>query len=135
MPPGGQGPNAYFDEGRAHLRAGDWVEAIRSLAWSHDVDPRHVETYLALIEAYERCAEAERSADADKAADLLQQSFNVCRDLRDRRLPMTAEQQAAFHRTFVRVRDAVVSARRAGWTPPPPKDQVQTLFQKKPDGA
>ncbi len=116
--------NVYFDEGRRHLSEGRWIEAIQALAWSHDVDPGHLDTYLALIEAYERCSEAEA------APDVLQQAFNVCRDLRDRRLPMTAGQRAAFHETFVRVRDKVVAARRAGWTPPPPKELVHTLLKK-----
>ncbi len=116
--------NVYFDEGRLHLREGRWVEAIQALAWSRDVDPDHLGTYLALIEAYERCAEAE------KEPDVLQQAFNVCRHLRDRRLPMTPEQQAGFYETFVRVRDKLIAARRAGWTPPPPKEQVHTLFRK-----
>jgi hypothetical protein len=116
--------NAYFDEGLRQIVEKNWVEAIQSLAWSKDIDPLHAETYLALIEAYEKCAEAEAEPD------VLQQAFNVCRDLRDRRLPMTAEQQARFFAAFVRVRDKIVEARRAGWTPPPPKEQVASLFRK-----
>ena len=115
--------NLYFEDGRRHLREGNWVEAIQALAWSHDVAPDHLETYLTLIEAYEKCAEAER------APDVLQQAFNVCRDLRDRRLPMTAAQQGSFYETFVRVRDKLVAALRAGWTPPPPKEEVHTLLR------
>ncbi len=120
--------SAYLEEGLRHLEAGDWVEAIQSLAWARDAEPGSPETYLAMIDAYERAAEAER------APDLLQQAFNVCRDLRDRRLPMSPERQAGFHRAFVRVRDKVVAARRSGWTPPPPKEQVHTLFRKT-DGS
>ena len=126
--------NTYLAEGQRLLREGDYVEAIRSLAWAHDVEPDDVTTFLALIEAYEKCAEAERSNDIEKSGDLLQQAFNVCRDLRDRRLPMAAAQQEAFFRAFVRVRDGLIAARRAGWSPPPPKDQVHTLLARRPDG-
>jgi hypothetical protein len=120
--------NAYFDEGLKQIQEKNWVEAIQSLTWSKDIDPSHAETYLALIEAYEKCAEAEAEPD------VLQQAFNVCRDLRDRRLPMTPGQQAGFYATFLRVRDKIVAARRSGWTPPPPKEQVATLF-RKPGGS
>ncbi len=113
--------NVYYDEGCRLLRDGDWVEAIRALAWSRDI--AHTETYLALIESYERCAAAEAEPD------VLQQAWNVCRDLRDRKLPMSPDQQAAFRATFVRVRDGIVAARNAGWAPPPPKEQVGTLFK------
>jgi hypothetical protein len=122
-----RGPaNAFLEEGLRLLRAGDWVEAIRSLAWARDIEPERAEVYLALIEGYERCAQAE------KEPDVLQQAFNVCRDLRDRRLPMTPDQAAAFYDAFVRVRAQIAAARRAGWTPPPPKEQVATLFHKPP---
>jgi hypothetical protein len=120
--------SAYLDEGQRHLEAGDWVEAIQSLAWARDAEPANPEPYLALIEAYERAAEAEREPD------LLQQAFNVCRDLRDRRLAMSAERQGQFFQAFLRVRDKVVAAKRSGWSPPPPKEQVHTLF-RKPDGT
>ena len=110
--------NVYFDEGKRHLEEKDWVEAIRTLAWAKDIEPDSVSIYLALIEAYELAAEAE------KEPDLLQQAFNACRDLRDRGLPMSAEEQKIFYDAFVRVRDAVVVARRTGWTPPLPKEEV-----------
>ena len=117
--------SAYLDEGRRHLEAGDWVEAIQSLVWARDAEPANPEPYLALIEAYERASAAERELD------LLQQAFNVCRDLRDRRLAMSPERQVDFYHAFVRVRDKVVAARRSGWSPPPPKEQVHTLFRKR----
>jgi hypothetical protein len=126
--------NAYLAEGRRLLRDGEYAEAIRSLAWAHDVEPNDVAIFLALIEAYEKCAQAEKEADAEKSADLLHQAFNVCRDLRDRRLPMAPGEQAAFFHAFVRVRDGLVAARRAGWTPPPPKEQAHTLFARKSGG-
>ncbi len=116
--------NAYLDEGLRCLRARDWVEAIRSLSWAHDAEPGSVETYLALIDAYEHCAEAEREPD------LLQQAFNVCRDLRDRRLPMNPRQQSLFLDAFVRIRDKVVAARHDGWTPPPAKEEMRALLQE-----
>jgi hypothetical protein len=110
--------NTWLAEGLRLLRENDWVEAIRSLGWAKDVEPDRAAVYLALIEAYEIAAREE------KEPDLLQQAFNACRDLRDRRLPMTRDEQASFYRAFVRVRDAVVAARAAGWTPPPPKEEV-----------
>ncbi len=110
--------NVYFAEGQRHLQERDWVEAIRTLAWAKDIEPDRADIFLALIEAYEMAATAE------KEPDLLQQAFNACRDLRDRRLPMTADQQTAFYNAFVRVRDAVVAARKSGWTPPLPKEEV-----------
>lgn len=110
--------NAYFEEGRRLLRENDWVEAIRALGWAKDVEPDRPAVYLALIEAYEVAAREE------KEPDLLQQAFNACRDLRDRRLPMTADEQESFYHLFVRVRDAVVAARKTGWTPPLPKEEV-----------
>lgn len=116
--------NVYLDEGRARLREGDWVEAIQSLGWAKDVEPANAAVYLTLIEAYEAAAAAEQEPD------LLQQAFNVCRDLRDRRLPMDPGQQGDFLEAFVRVRDKVVAARRSGWTPPPPKERVGELFRK-----
>ena len=116
--------NVYFDEGRDRLRARDWAEAIATLVWARDIEPERAAIYLALIEAYEAAAAAEREPD------LLQQAFNVCRDLRDRRLPMSPGEQAAFHAAFVRVRDGVIAARRDGWSPPPPKEQVHTLFRE-----
>lgn len=110
--------NTYLEEGRRLLSENDWVEAIRALGWAKDVEPDRVAVYLALIEAYEITAREE------KEPDLLQQAFNACRDLRDRHLPMTPEEQASFYHAFVRVRDAVVAARKAGWTPPLPKEEV-----------
>jgi hypothetical protein len=110
--------NTYLDEGQRLLRENDWVEAIRTLGWAKNVEPDRAAIYLALIEAYEGAA---REANEP---DLLQQAFNVCRDLRDRHLPMTPEQQASFFQTFVRVRDAVIEARRSGWEPPLPKEEV-----------
>ena len=126
--------NAYLAEGQRLMHEGDYAEAIRSLAWAHDVEPDDVATFLTLIEAYEKCAEAEKGNDPEKSGDLLQQAFNVCRDLRDRRLPMAPGQQAEFFHAFVRVRDGLTAARRAGWTPPPPKEQAHTLFARKPRG-
>lgn len=111
-------PTAYFDEGRRLLTEGDWAAAIDRLRWAKDAEPDSVPVFLALIDAYEKAAAAESEPD------LLQQAFNVCRDLRDRRLPMDRAQQAAFYEAFVRVRDQVVSARASGWTPPPPKERV-----------
>ncbi len=110
--------NVYVDEGRKHLREKDWVEAIRTLAWAKDIEPDRVDICLMLIDAYEQAAAAENEPD------LLQQAFNACRDLRDRRLPMSEAQQESFYLAFVRVRDAVVAARRTGWTPPLPKEEV-----------
>jgi len=46
---------------------------------------------------------------------------------------MSAEQQTGFYEAFVRVRDQVIAARRAGWSPPPPKELVHTLFEKPRD--
>ena len=117
-------PNRYLEEGLRLMERGDWVEAIQALTWARDIEPGRAEVYLSIIEAYERCAEAEREPD------VLQQAFNVCRDLRDRRLPMTRAQAAGFYETFVRVQAGIVAARRAGWTPPPPKEQVADLFRK-----
>ncbi|HEU4400977.1 MAG TPA: hypothetical protein VFT43_02615 [Candidatus Polarisedimenticolia bacterium] len=116
--------SAYLEEGRRCLAECDWAGAINALSWARELEPADVGTYLLLIETYERAAAAE------KEPDLLQQGFNVCRDLRDRRLPMSVEQQETFYRAFLRVRDAVIAARRNGWTPPPPKEQVHTLFDK-----
>ncbi len=110
--------NAYFEEGRRLLSENDWVEAIRALGWAKDVEPLRAAVYLALIDAYEVAAREE------KEPDLLQQAFNACRDLRDRRLLMTPVEQTSFYHTFVRVRDAVVAARASGWTPPLPKEEV-----------
>jgi hypothetical protein len=110
--------NVYLEEGRRLLQENDWVEAIRSLGWAKDVEPDRAAVYLALIEAYEIAAREE------KEPDLLQQAFNACRDLRDRRLPMNAGEQASFYQAFLRVRDAVIAARRTGWTPPLPKEEV-----------
>jgi hypothetical protein len=116
-------PNAYFDEGQRLLQEGDWVGAIQSLGWAKDVEPDSVPVFLTLIAAYESAAAAEEEPD------LLQQAFNVCRDLRDRRLPMSHDEQAGFYATFVRVRDKVIAARAAGWTPPPPKERVQDALR------
>lgn len=115
--------NSYLDEGRRALEEGDWVQAIRSLCWAHDVSPDDIEIYLTLIDAYERCASAEN------APDVLQQAFNVCRELRDRRLAMSPDQQRRFYDAFVRVRDGVVEAGRKGWSPPPPKERVHEMFE------
>lgn len=111
----------YFAEGMRLLQSGDWVEAIRTLSWAKDAEPEAAEAYLGLIEAYETAALAESEPD------LLQQAFNVCRDLRDRSLAMTDVQRAAFYAAFVRVRDKVIAARATGWTPPPPKERIGEL--------
>ncbi|MCZ6696555.1 MAG: hypothetical protein O7A63_08460 [Acidobacteria bacterium] len=115
--------NSYLAEGRRALEENDWVQALRSLSWAHDVDPDDVEVYLTLIESYERCASVEDSPD------VLQQAFNVCRELRDRRLTMTPAEQRRFYDAFVRVRDGIVEAGRKGWSPPPPKERVHELFE------
>jgi hypothetical protein len=114
----GAAPNPYYDEGLRLLRSGDWVGSIRTLAWAKDADPDNPAVFLALIEAYEQ------AADSEQEPDLLQQAFNVCRDLRDRRLAASAGQQAEFYRAFVRIRDKLVAARAAGWSPPPPKERA-----------
>ncbi len=119
--------NNYIAEGQRALEEGDWVQALRSLSWAHDIAPDDVEVYITLIEAYERCASAEKSPD------VLQQAFNVCRELRDRRLTMSPVQQRRFYDAFVRVRDGVVEAGRKGWTPPPPKERVHELFEDRED--
>ena len=113
--------NPYHEEGLRLLRAGDWVESIRTLGWAKDAEPDNPAIFLALIEAYETAAESE------KEPDLLQQAFNVCRDLRDRKLPASGEEQAAFFSAFVRIRDKLIMARASGWTPPPPKERVGDL--------
>jgi hypothetical protein len=110
--------NAWLDEGLRSLAAGDWSEAINNLRWAGDAEPQNPSIHLALIDAYERAAASEGDPD------LLQQAWNACRALRDRNLPLTEEQRAAFRATFVRVRDAIVSARGSGWTPPPSKEEV-----------
>jgi len=114
-------PSAFYDEGLRQLAEQDWVGAIRSLSWAKDADPLDAQPWLALIGAYETAAAAEDEPD------LLQQAFNVCRDLRDRRLPMSAADQRAFRDAFVRVRDKVVAARATGWTPPPPKERMGSV--------
>ncbi len=124
MPPEQGETNLYLVEGLKRLDEGDWVEAIRSLGWAKDVEPDVAGVYLALIGAYEKAARAEEEPD------LLQQAWNVCRDLRDRNLPMTRDQQVLFHDAFVRVRDQVIAARRAGWSPPPPKEKMRDLLGK-----
>jgi len=111
--------NAFLDQGLALLEQGDWAGAIDSLRWAKDAEPGNASIFLTLIDAYERAALRENEPD------LIQQAWNVCRDLRDRRLPMSARESAAFYDTFVRVRDKVVAARATGWTPPPPKEQMQ----------
>lgn len=113
-------PNAFHEEGLRQLRERDWAGAIRSLAWAKDAEPDNPRVWFALIEAYETAAIAEAEPD------LLQQAFNVCRDLRDRRLPMTPGEQREFFAAFVRVRDQVIAARASGWTPPPSKEEVHS---------
>ena len=109
---------AFLDEGRRRLEEKDWVGAIQSLSWAKDADPSDPRAWLALIEAYEAAAEAESEPD------LLQQAWNVCRDLRDRRLPMSAADQAIFRAAFIRVRDKVTAALAGGWKPPLPRSEV-----------
>jgi hypothetical protein len=113
--------SGFYDEGLRLLAEQDWVGAIRSLSWAKDAEPGVVRPWLALIGAYETAAAAEEEPD------LLQQAFNVCRDLRDRRMPMSAAEQREFHDAFVRVRDKVVAARATGWTPPPPKERMGSV--------
>jgi hypothetical protein len=60
------------------------VEAIRRALRAVDHDPRSVPAYLALIEAYERCA------DQEGKAELLEQAGFVIRDVR--KLPMSEDQ-------------------------------------------
>ena len=113
--------SAFYDEGLRLLAERDWVGAIRSLSWAKDADPLQARPWLVLIEAYETAAAAEDEPD------LLQQAWNVCRDLRDRRLPMSDAEQRAFFAAFVRVRDKVVAARADGWTPPPPQEKMGSV--------
>ena len=47
---------------------------------------------------------------------------------------MSPVQQEMFRAAFVRVRDGIIAARNAGWTPPPPKEQVGTLFKPEDRG-
>jgi hypothetical protein len=110
--------NAWLDEGMRSLLAGDWSEAINNLRWASDAEPANPRILLALIDAYERAAAAEGDPD------LVQQAWNVCRALRDRNLPLADEERAAFRAAFVRVRDAIASARASGWSPPPSKEEV-----------
>ena len=117
-------PTAYFDEGRRLLTEGDWAKALDFLRWAKDAEPSSAGVYLTLIAAYETAAAAEGEPD------LLQQAWNVCRDLRDRRLEMTPAEQSDFYQTFVRVRDKLIAARATGWTPPPPKERVHELLRK-----
>lgn len=113
--------NSWFEEGRRALEEGDWSAAINGLRWAGDAEPDNAAIFLLLIEAYERAAEAEDDPD------LAQQAWNVCRALRDRALSMSADDRAAFRAAFVRVRERVVAARAAGWTPPLPKEKMHTL--------
>jgi len=113
-----EGESAFLAEGRRLVADGDWVGAIQQLSWAKDADPADPRPWLALIDAYEAAAAAEREPD------LLQQAWNVCRDLRDRRLSMPADQQASFRAAFIRVRDKVIAARATGWTPPLSREEV-----------
>jgi hypothetical protein len=45
--------NFDFESGRRLLSEGDFVEALRCLLASVEDDPSHVDTYLALFEAYD----------------------------------------------------------------------------------
>jgi hypothetical protein len=110
--------SAFLAEGRRLVADGDWVGAIQQLSWAKDADPTDPRPWLALIDAYEAAAAAEREPD------LLQQAWNVCRDLRNRRLPMPPDHQASFRAAFIRVRDKVIAARASGWTPPLPREEV-----------
>ena len=110
--------NAFIEEGRRRLSEGDWSGAIDALRWAKDADPSSAAVYLELVEAYET------AADAEGEPDLTQQAFNVCRDLRDKKLPMDPSQQARFYGAFVRIRDKLIAARAAGWTPPLPKERI-----------
>jgi hypothetical protein len=49
--------NFDYESARRHLEEGDVVEAIRCLLASLEEDPAHVESYLALFEAYDRAWE------------------------------------------------------------------------------
>jgi hypothetical protein len=110
--------SAFLQEGRRLVASADWVGGIQQLSWAKDADPADPRPWLALIEAYEAAAAAESEPD------LLQQAWNVCRDLRDRRLPMPPDLQTGFRAAFVRVRDKLIAARDAGWTPPPSREDV-----------
>jgi hypothetical protein len=114
--------NSWLDEGRRALEEGDWAAAINGLRWASDAEPQNAGILLLLIEAYERAAATEDDPD------LAQQAWNVCRALRDRALPMSPEERAAFRAAFVRVRERIVAARASGWTPPLPKEKIHTLF-------
>jgi hypothetical protein len=61
------------------------VEAIRSALRAVDKNPRSVPAYLALIEAYEKCA------DKEDEPELLEQAGFVIRDVRQ--LPLSDEEQ------------------------------------------
>jgi hypothetical protein len=61
------------------------VEAIRSALRAVDDNPRSVAAYLALIDAYEKCA------DQEDEPELLEQAAFVLRDVR--MLPLDEEQQ------------------------------------------
>lgn len=110
--------NAFLEQGLLLLQQEDWAGAIDSLRWAKDAEPGRASIFLTLIDAYER------AADRESEPDLIQQAWNVCRDLRDRGLPMSAAESAGFRETFVRVRDKLIAARATGWTPPPPKEEM-----------
>ena len=81
------------------------VEAIRSALRALDANPRAAANYLALIEAYEKCAEKESEPE------LLEQATFVIRDAKklsmseaERQLLATLEARVAA--TLFRLRDA-----------------------------
>src|SRR5262245_31752825 len=63
-----------YRRGRAAFESEDWVEAIRSFLAAVQADPRHVPSFIGLIESYQ--AAAEEYGDPD----LLDQASRVCRD-------------------------------------------------------
>ena len=81
------------------------VEAIRSALRALDANPRAAANYLALIEAYEKCA------DKESEPELLEQATFVIRDAKtlsmseaERQLLATLEARVAT--TLFRLRDA-----------------------------
>jgi hypothetical protein len=63
-----------YRRGRDAYEREDWIEAIRALLAAVQNDPRHVPSFISLIESYE--AAAKEYGDPD----LLDQAARVCRD-------------------------------------------------------
>jgi hypothetical protein len=84
------------------------VEAIRRALRAVDANPRSVPAYLALIDAYEKCA------DKEDEAELLEQAGFVIRDVR--RLPLSEEQRREIDALEARVAFTAERIRSAGRT-------------------